>query len=624
MAQTIKHRSWGESLSVILRPRLSWWIDLLLVAGLVGVLCGFFSLAGQARQEFHSSVEIDLSLWALPKYTLYSLLRGLIAYVISLAFTLVYGYWAAKDHVAERLLVPVLDILQSIPVLGFLPGLILGLVALFPHSNIGLELAVILAIFTAQVWNMTFSFYHSLRTVPEDMKEVSRVFRFSAWERLRWVELPFSTMGLVWNSMMGMAGGWFVLSLSEAMTLNDKQYNVPGLGSYMQAAADQGNTLAQAFGVVAMVLMIILLDQMLWRPVTVWAEKFKIEDTGSAEAQHSWFLDVLHKSGAIGWVSERWQARRDRAIVPESMANLAGLPVPVGAVAGGAPAHLPAVQRLSPVVGFRGRGPGAELEPRSRIGRPEGRSPAAAAFSMIMLLILILGMGWGIFALVQLMKLVMWHEWIMIVLAAFTTLGRVLTAVLVGTVITVPVGLAIGLSPRLSRLLQPVVQVVASFPTPMLYPVLIPALLYFHASLNWFSILLMLLGTQWYVLFNVIAGAMAVPADLREMSRSFRLTRWQRFCNLYLPGIFPYLVTGWVTAAGGAWNTSIVVEFVSFNGKNIKAFGLGSVINQAAGDGHIPLLTAALAVMSVMVVAFNMLVWRPCYHLSEKRYSLNK
>src|SRR6266446_5021775 len=481
--------------SALHRTRRFGLVDLAIVVALAGLLFGVLQLGREWSGAARPAIVIDLSPWALPRYTFYSLSRGLLAYVLSLAFTLTYGYWAAKDRLAERVLVPLLDILQSIPVLGFMPGLILALVALFPHSNIGLELAAVIMIFTGQAWNMTFSYYHSLRSVPDDLSAVGAVYRFSWWQRLKWLELPYATLGLLWHSMLSMAGGWFFLMINGAFRLGDRDFRLPGIGSYMSVAVDQGRTDAMLYAIGAMTLMIVAVDQVLWRPVVVWAQKFRVEEGGTQERMTSWFLNWL---------------RRSRLIVT--------------------------LRRL-----------------------------------------------WAL-----------------------------------------PAGIAIGLSPRLSRLLQPVVQIVASFPAPMLFPIVIAGLAAAGVSLGWGSIVLMLLGTQWYILFNVIAGAMAIPTDLQEAARSYRLKGWRRFRALYLPGVFPYLVTGWVTAAGGAWNASIVAEYVTFKGQTLQAHGLGAQISAAAAAADFPRLAASILVMSAIVVAFNRTVWRYFYRLAEQRFSLNK
>lgn len=558
------------------RPRLI--VDVLVAAALVAVVFGLLRLGAAWTAPARATVEIDLSPLALPRYALYSLSRGLIAYVLSLAFTLVYGYWAAKSAPAERVLVPLLDVLQSIPVLGFMPGLVLALVAAFPASNVGLELAAVIMIFTGQAWNMTFSFYYSLRTVPADQREVATAYRFTWWQRLRWVELPFATIGLVWNSMMSMAGGWFFLMINEAFVLGDRDFRLPGLGSYMSVAVARGDTGAMFAAVVAMASMIVLLDQVLWRPVVVWAQKFRIEEGGQGVAARSWVLDLLRRS------------------------------------------HLPGLPRRLFVALRGGRG-GARAKPSSPHA---GRSRLASVLSLAPLALLLVVALVGAVQLVRLLAPVTPRQWLALLGAGLLTLGRVLVSTAIGTAWALPAGLAIGLSPRLSRFLQPVVQVVASFPAPMLFPVVVLALKSMGVSLGFGSVLLMLLGTQWYILFNVIAGASAMPSDLREAATSYRLTTWQRFRALYLPAVLPHLVTGWVTAAGGAWNASIVSELVMVKGETLATAGLGAQVSEAAAHGDFARLAASVLVMSALVVSFNRLVWKRLHHLAETRFSLSK
>ncbi len=303
MNQPWLRRIWGEAPAFLSPLRRAGWIDLLIMIALAGFIFGLVDLAHEWTGEHRPTITIDLDdPWTLPRFTFYSLTRGLLAYAISLTFTLCYGYWAAKDPLAERVLIPLLDILQSIPVLGFMPGVVLALVGLFPHSNIGLELAAILMIFTGQAWNMTFSFYHSVKSVPQDQREVATVYRFSWWQRFQWVELPFSMMGLVWNSMMSMAGGWFFLTAVEALTLGDQDFRLPGIGSYMKVAVDEERADAMIWAIIAMVVMIVVLDQLLWRPVVAWAQKFRTEEGGQQEEVSSWFLDWLRRSNLLTYV----------------------------------------------------------------------------------------------------------------------------------------------------------------------------------------------------------------------------------------------------------------------------------------------------------------------------------
>ena len=570
---------WGEAAAQARGTRSFSPVDLVLAVAVVALAFGVLRLGEEWVAPARTTVEIDLSPWALPRYALYSLSRGLIAYVLSLGFTLVYGYWAAKSDLAARVLVPALDVLQSIPVLGFMPGLVLALVAAFPASNVGLELAAVIMIFTGQAWNMTFSLYYSLRSVPSDQREVAVAYRFTWWQRLRWVELPFATIGLVWNSMMSMAGGWFFLMINEAFVLGDKDFRLPGLGSYMSVAVARGDTPAMVSAVVAMALMIIVLDQVLWRPVVVWAQKFRVEEGGQGIASRSWVLDLLRKSRVLRVV--------DRL------------------------AH-----RLS-----RRRHPRRTRKPT----RLDARAATwSSALSTALFAALVLVLAYGGWRLAGILRVVGVHAWLRLGGAGLLTLGRVIASTALGTMWALPAGLAIGLSPRLSRAMQPVVQVVASFPAPMLFPLVIVALRSAHVSLGWGSIVLMLLGTQWYILFNVIAGASAIPSDLLEAARSYRLVGIQRFRVLYLPAVFPHLVTGWVTAAGGAWNASIVSEFVTVRGETLTTWGLGAQISEAASSANFPLLAASVVLMSLLVVVFNRIVWRRLHHLAETMFSLNK
>jgi NitT/TauT family transport system permease protein len=573
-------RAFGDATAFLRRTRALSWGDVAVVAALGGVLFAASRFVGGAVLPMRPAVEIDLSPSALPGYTLLSLARGLAAYVLSLVFTLTYGYWAARDRVAERVLVPLLDVLQSVPVLGFMPGLVLSLVAIFPRSNVGLELAAVLMIFTGQAWNMTFSFYRSVKSVPPVQLEVARHYRFAAWQRFRWVELPSAAIGLVWNSMMSMAGGWFFLMVSEAFVLGQHDFRLPGLGAYMSVAVAKGDGRAMAAAVLAMTLMIVALDQLLWRPVVVWSQKFRQDEgQGDGEAARSWFLDLLRHSRLVRLARRR--LHRPRRARPATE---------------GAP-------------------------PRAAAPRDGASRLLSRLLSPLLLAGLFALMALGVAELFHLLRHVPAHTWGLTLAAAAATLGRVLLAVALGTAWALPAGLAIGLSPRLSRTLQPVTQVVASFPAPMLFPAVVALLAWLGVGLGTGSVLLMLLGTQWYLLFNVVAGAMAIPSDLREAARSYRIDGWRRFRTLLLPSVLPYLITGWITAAGGAWNASIVSEYVTLNGRTEATFGLGAQIGRAAEAADFPSLAASVVVMALFVVLFNRLVWRSLNDYAERRIS---
>jgi NitT/TauT family transport system permease protein len=486
-------------------------------------------------------------------------------------------------------MIPILDILQSIPILSFLPAVILALVAAFPHSNVGLELASVILIFTSQAWNMTFSFYHSVRTLPTDLKEVTAISQVRPWRRFLVLEVPSSMIGLIWNSMMSWAGGWFFLMASEQFTLGKRSFQLPGLGSYLQAAANAGDTKALLLGLFTLIALIILLDLLFWRPLVAWADKFKVEQSSGTDAPHSPVLDALRRSALVALINRR--------VFRPLGWTLAGL-----------------LDSLQPLPGSAA--PASPSGESSRL--PSFRQIAGWVLAGLLGVLALI----GLVAMFRLLVLVSLSTWGMLLLAAFATWLRTLAALLIGVAWTVPVGVAIGLSPRWSRRLQPVVQVIASIPATALFPVLLLALIDLPGGLSLAAILLMLLGTQWYILFNVIAGAMAIPSDLREATTVYHVSSWRRWRTLILPAIFPYLVTGLLTASGGAWNASIVSEYVQFSGHTVSTLGLGASIAEAAAGADFPVLLAGTLLMAIVVVVVNRLVWKQLYALAERRYTL--
>jgi NitT/TauT family transport system permease protein len=558
-------------------------VDVTLAACLFALVAGMIALAQRWEAPIREAVAIDLSPRALPGYTLLSLSRGFAAYVLSLAFTLIYGTIAAHSHRAEKVMIPLLDIGQGIPVLGFLPGLVLGMVALFPHTNVGLELACILMIFTGQVWNMVFSFYGSLRSVPEELKEVARIHHFGWWKTFRTVEVSGAVIGLVWNSMMSMAGGWFFLTVNEAFTLGDRDFRLPGVGSYMAVAIEKGDTAAMVWAIVAMTLMILAVDQLLWKPLVAWSQRFRLEEISGSEPPRSWVLDLVRRS----WFAKRMrQARRE---VEEAAARPSATKATVAASTSGAGGHALRVTLLWAL--------------------------ALAALA---------GAAIGVVKLVLLLVAVPGHEWSLLAASLGATFLRTAAALVLGALWCVPAGILIGRSAKWSRRLQPVVQIVASFPAPMLFPIVTGALLALRVPFSVVAAILMLLGAQWYVLFNVLAGASAIPHDLEEASETYDVRGFERWRKLYLPSIFPYLVTGLITAAGGAWNASIVAEVLTYKGQTLEAFGLGSMITRSTQQANFPLLAAGVLTMSAALILLNRTVWRPLYRLAESRYALNR
>jgi NitT/TauT family transport system permease protein len=581
-----------------LRARSSFGVDLLVLAAVASLAAALFAYAGQVAAVYHERTVIDLSFWSLPKYTFFSLCRGVAAYVLSLLFTLVYGTLAAHNRQAERVMLPVLDVLQAIPVLGFLPGLVLAMVALFPTREVGLEVACVVMIFTGQAWNMVFSFHGSLRGIPQPLRDVAAVQRLGGWKTFRLLEVPAATIGLVWNSMMSMAGGWFFLTVNEAFTLGNKDFRLPGIGSYMSEAIGQGNAPAMLMAVLAMVVMIVVVDQVFWRPVVVWSRKYKLEDSAGEDEPRSWVLSLLRRSRLLGLLRRRRSERGTAVVVA---------PTPS---AGDANAARPAM----PV--------------RFALGSHLG-AIVSVAFRWIALALLAAGVAWGGWTLARLLVGLPLRDpgrgddWLHVVLALLASFLRTTAAVAIGAAWALPAGILIGLSAKWSRRLQPVIQVVASFPAPMLFPLVTLLMVALRVPFTAGCVALMILGAQWYILFNVIAGATAIPAELKEVARVYRMGRWQTWTKLYVPGVFPYLVTGLVTAAGGAWNASIVSEFIQLPGRpTFVAFGLGSMINRATAAGNFNLLCAAVVTMAAFVVTVNRLVWKRLYRLAEGRYSL--
>jgi len=560
--------------------------DVLIVLGMLAAVTLLVLAASRWAAPLTPVVKIQLTPLMLPVYAGYSLLRMILAYILSFIFTLVYGHIAATNRRAEMVMVPVLDILQSIPILSFLPTVVLALVAAFPHSNLGLELASVLLIFTSQVWNMTFSFYHAARTLPVDLKEFSVIARLRPWQRFLKLEVPSAVIGLLWNSMMSWAGGWFFLMASEQFVLGDRSFQLPGLGSYLQVAANTGNGGALLLGLVTLVILIILLDFLCWRPLVAWADKFKLELSSEGEPPGSPVLDLLRGSAMLATLERR-----------------------VFRPAGDALARL--LNRLQPLPDAAGA---AE--------RRSGGMTLRRVINWALLILLAAGTGYALWQMVLLLAPVDPGTWGELLLAAGATWLRTLAALAIGVAWTLPLGVAIGLSPRWSRRLQPVVQIVASIPATAFFPVLLPLLVVLPGGLSLAAIVLMLLGTQWYILFNVIAGAMAIPGDLKEATVIYRVTRWRRWRTLILPGVFPYLVTGLLTASGGAWNASIVSEFVQFDGRTASTIGLGASIAGAANAGNFHVLLAGTLLMAAVVVLINRLLWKRLYRLAERRYTL--
>jgi NitT/TauT family transport system permease protein len=543
----------------------------------------FYSLMSLARywtSPLNAQAAIDLRPTALPKYALFSVARITIAYMFSLVITLVYAYVAAHNKKAERLLIPLLDTLQSIPVLSFLPGVMVSMVALFPTRQLGVELGSILLIVTGQVWNMTFSVYSSIKNIPRELLEATQIYRLSWWQKFLQLELPYAAIGLVWNSMMSVAGAWFFLMACEMFVLGNRDLRLPGLGSYLQTAANAGDTRAILWGLAVMIAVIVLIDQLVWRPIIAWSEKFKFEQVEAYQTPRSPILDFLRRSRILDRAAQTFVA--------------------------------PAREALS--LHFANAANVSENE-RRKSPLPTWLARAVAIAALIAL----------IYAMVQMARMLgmlSGSDVESILRGTGATFLRVeLTLVLAG-LWTIPAGVFIGSRPRLAAIAQPIAQIAASVPATALFPIVMLFLIRIGGGLGIGSIVLLLLGTQWYILFNVIAGASAIPTDLKEVCNIFHLGKIDRWRRLILPAIFPYLVTGFVTASGGAWNASIVAEYFRFHGQTISVTGLGALISRATDSGNVALLLGATVVMAMLVVTVNRLLWRRLYVLASTRYKL--
>lgn len=523
---------------------------------------------------------IDLDPRNLPYYAGRSTLRMFVALFFSTVFTLVYGHIAANSRRAERVMIPLLDILQSVPVLGFLSITVTGFIALFPGSLLGLEAASIFAIFTSQVWNMTFSFYQSLRTVPKELDEAARLYHLSRWQRFTKLEVPSAAIGLLWNAMMSFGGGWFFVAASEAISVLNQEYRLPGIGSYVAAAIVDENLAALGWALLTIAIVIVLVDQLFWRPLTAWSDKFRMEQSASAETPESWVYDLLQT-----------------ARIPRMLGK----------------ALTPAREMLNRVLSTL-------TQTKSTFPvDPVQQQQGDRLYNIILLVIIGFLVAWALHFIVTTVGMG----------EVFTTFGlgvltmlRVTVLLLVATVIWTPIGVAIGFNPKLARTLQPVVQFLASFPANFIFPFATLFFIWSNISIEWGSILLMALGAQWYILFNSIAGAQSIPTDLREMADNIGLRGWQRWKKLIIPGIFSAWVTGGVTASGGAWNASIVSEVVDWGSTTLTATGLGTYIAKATFAGDWPRITLGIGMMSLFVVGLNRLLWRQLYQLAESKYHL--
>ena len=552
-----------------------------LVAGAC-ILAALIYVASVARGtvgpiDAPEATAISLDPTNLPAYAVRTTLRMFAALAFSLLFTLTYATWAAKSRRAALILIPLLDILQSVPILGFLTFTVVFFLGLFPGQIIGAELAAIFAIFTSQAWNMAFSFYQSLKTLPNDLDEATRSFGLSTWQRFWRFEVPFAMPGLVWNTMMSMSGGWFFVVASEAITVGDTTFKLPGIGSYVALALEQRSIPAVFYAILAMLVVILLYDQLLFRPLVAWSSKFRFELTASENVEDPWMLKLLRRTRLL---------RAATDVIGSGFNALTGL-------------RLALPRRAT-----------------------KERVPSKLA-DAIFLGVMGVALLYALYLIVQFTSTSLtWSEVLEAFLLGLLTLVRVVVLMVLATIVWVPIGVWLGLRPVWGRRAQPIAQFLAAFPANLFFPIFVVLIVRGHGNPNIWLTPLMILGTQWYILCNVIAGASAFPGDLQEAAKCFRVGGWLWWRRVILPGVFPYYVTGAITASGGSWNAAIVAEVASWGDTKLEARGLGAYIANATAEGQTAKVVLGVAMMSAFVVAFNRLLWRPLYGYATRRLTL--
>jgi NitT/TauT family transport system permease protein len=554
------------------------WGDGVVLLGLAMLLYLGIRL-GLGAPEAIKGPEIELAPKVLPYYAGLSLGRMVAAYILSILFSMVFGYLAARNRTAEKFLIPFLDVLQSVPILSFLPVALLSLSAILPIPW-AVELSSIILIFTSQAWNIAFAWYQSLTTIPRNLRQASTIFNFNGWLRFKTLELPFAAISLIWNSMASWGGGWFFLMAAEIFSVGNRNFRLPGLGAYLQEAANQGSYESIAWGLGALILIIVTLDQLVWRPLLAWSERFTMSLVESPTPPTSWFYNALRSSRLLHFLTSS--------------------------------VLQPPWRRLDEWLAHSLLAPEPEDQPRLR--RPW-------VWYFLVMAACLVGL-YVTFLVVKMLWTLPLQKWGEIALGTLITLLRVIAALVIALGWTIPAGVAIGSNPRLSAWLQPVVQIAASLPATALFPVLLLLVLGLPGGLDVAAILLMLLGTQWYLLFNIIAGASAIPRELRYTSDLLQLSRWERWRSLILPAIFPYAITGAIAAGGGAWNASVVAEYTQFGGKTFHTIGVGALIAEATGAGDFPLLLASTLALILTVVTINRFFWQRLYRLAEARYRM--
>ena len=573
------YRNPGERL----RHRLSIWDILVFV--IVSSCLAAFVLGAQSMTtpyEIGDAITISLDSKNLFSYSVSSVMRMGIALFFSFLFTFTIGTLAAKNRRAEKVIIPLVDVMQSIPILGFQSVSILSFIYLFPGSLLGPECAAIFAIFTSQAWNMILSFYQSLRSLPKDLRETAAIFHLNAWQKFWRIEVPYATPSLLWNTMMSLSAGWFFVVASEAISVSNQDISLPGIGSYIHLALTKKDNHALMLAIVVMLLIIMLYDQLIFRPLLAWADKFKPNQLAFEDASHDpWFLILLQRSTFSGWVNQGLSLIKNR-IVNFKLPSLKLRPLP------------PPIQQAIQTTGVW-------------------------SWNLTVVGTIIWGSGFTAYFIYHHLTLM---EVLQVVGYGFITLIKVAAMIILASLIWIPIGTWIGLNQRLSRIMQPLVQCCAAFPADVVYPVIMMAIIHFQLDVNWWSTPLMILGTQWYILFNVIAGTQSLPDDLKQVAKNYGVKGWLWWKRLIFPGIFPYYLTGAITAAGGCWNASILADVIRWGDTTVYAVGLGSYINIATTRGDFPRIALGIGVMCLFVIIVNRLLWHRLYALARSRYSV--
>jgi len=563
---------------VFVRARASRW-DVAALIVVVGLLV-FFAEASRglfATLEQLNATPLSLDPVHLPEYAARTTLRMFAALTLSLLFTFTYATWAAKSERAARFLIPILDILQSVPILGFISITVVFFMSLVPGRVLGAEFAAIFAIFTSQAWNMAFSFYQSLRTVPAELEEAAESFHLSTWMRFWRLEAPFGLPPLVWNMMMSMSGGWFFVVASESISVGHTAVTLPGMGSYIALAIEQRDLHAIGWAIATMLIVILLYDQLIFRPLIAWVDRFRVEQEPGARMPQSWALTMMRRSRLIGGATSAFRAlvRWTAWVTPE---------------------RPRAIQQL----------------------RRSSRRLELLSFGLIVA-ILALAL-WHIAA--GLISQTSWREAFGVIALATLTMLRVFVLIALASLLWVPVGIWVGLRPRATEIVQPIAQFMAAFPANLLFPLVVYGIVTWRLHPDIWLSPLMILGTQWYILFNVIAGAAAIPSELRYAAENFRVDGWLWWRRVALPAVFPFYVTGAITASGGSWNAAIVAELANWGGVEVKAHGLGAYIAEATAAGDFHRIILGVATMSLFVVVINRFFWRPLYYYAERKFRL--